>query len=378
MQIHLVRDADYPEEEHYEVLDFLTAFDGPVWFTGNASPRPLDEDAVHEEEFEEREFFSMVNFSRKLSEHCLEAPSFPVQRRVSTWKELFRSAAAYRRKQRVPPTDLVLLLTPVANELNWFCALDPANPNNGFIHTDEWEHYVHCSGTFPVVYHVVALALQRALFGSIEALQDGLHRVPLGCVNDFCRHKPEVILKLRTADVCLDCMDDLRGRLDAPVLEQLLNILEGVRTRMLFNQNFRQGRKPSALRITAAGRIFLPDYGNIEIRLTPLEKTLYLFFLQHPEGLHLHDLVDHRAELLALYGRFATSGMLAEIHNRVESLVNVRSNSASEKIARIKAAFVKAVGRDLAAWYFIRGEVSDVKKIHLEPALRTIDGGSQM
>lgn len=61
----------------------------------------------------------------------------------------------------------------------------------------------------------------------------------------------------------------------------------------------------------------------------------------------LHDLADHKEELRNIYSQISTSGLLADIHNRIADLVNVNANSASEKISKIKAAFIRSVGEDL-------------------------------
>src|SRR5688572_6493545 len=97
-------------------------------------------------------------------------------------------------------------------------------------------------------------------------------------MNDFCGHKKEVLMKLRTGDACYDCVETLKQSCEPLVLQQMFDIFEGVRTRMLFNQNFRQNVKPSRLFITKSKKIILEDFSKIEIKLTPLEKTLYLFF----------------------------------------------------------------------------------------------------
>lgn len=142
-----------------------------------------------------------------------------------------------------------------------------------------------------------------------------------------------------------------------------IEAVKPLRTR--FNQNFRQSSPPGRLQVTIRGEILLPDYGNIEIKLAPLEKTLYLFFLKHPEGIKLHVLANHKEELKTIYSQIPTRGLLTEIYNRIDSLVEVTSNLASEKIAKIKRAFERSVGEDLAKPYYIQGERGDKQRIPL-------------
>ncbi|MEI6577130.1 MAG: hypothetical protein WCO63_13215 [Bacteroidota bacterium] len=51
-------------------------------------------------------------------------------------------------------------------------------------------------------------------------------------------------------------------------------------------------------------RILLPDY-DLEVAMTPLCKTLYLFFLRHESGILLKNLSDHTAELMKIYERIS-------------------------------------------------------------------------
>ncbi|HUH33440.1 MAG TPA: hypothetical protein VLZ28_05765, partial [Daejeonella sp.] len=41
---------------------------------------------------------------------------------------------------------------------------------------------------------------------------------------------------------------------------------------------------PSRLLIDKHSKLFLTDFGNLEIKMSPLPKTLFLFYLRHPEG----------------------------------------------------------------------------------------------
>jgi hypothetical protein len=55
--------------------------------------------------------------------------------------------------------------------------------------------------------------------------------------------------------------------------------------------------------------------------------------------------------------------------DRIDDIVNITTNSAFQKISKIKAAFVKAIGEELAKSYYIQGGNGEVKKIDLDRKL---------
>jgi hypothetical protein len=138
---------------------------------------------------------------------------------------------------------------------------------------------------------------------------------------------------------------------------------------MLFSQNFKQSVPLSKLVIDNRKRIFLPDFGNIEIKLRPLEKTLFFLYLRHPDGIGLSFLCDYKNELYDIYTSLSSIGDLYEMRNRIDEMVNITSNSAVEKISKIKATFVKAIGDELAKSYYIQGGNGEVKKMELDRGL---------
>lgn len=112
-------------------------------------------------------------------------------------------------------------------------------------------------------------------------------------------------------------------------------------------------------------RIWLTDYNNLEIVMTPLPKTLFLFFLKRPEGIMLHDLVDHKKELLSLYECVTKSSCSSEIRKRIDDMTDMRKNSLNEKCSRIKEAFVRKMDDSVAKNYYITGERGECKRIKL-------------
>jgi hypothetical protein len=74
-------------------------------------------------------------------------------------------------------------------------------------------------------------------------------------------------------------------------------------------------------------------------------------------------------ELYQIYAAISTRGDLIEMRERIDDMVNALSNSASEKISKIKKAFEDAIGLDLAKHYYIQGEPGQLKKINLDRSL---------
>ena len=111
------------------------------------------------------------------------------------------------------------------------------------------------------------------------------------------------------------------------------------------------------------------DFDNIEIKLRPLEKTLYFFYLNHPEGVGLSFLRGKREEMYEIYTKLSGIGNLEEMKSRINDMVDVTKSSAFEKISKIKAAFVKAIGEELAKNYYVQGGNGEAKKVLLDRGL---------
>lgn len=125
----------------------------------------------------------------------------------------------------------------------------------------------------------------------------------------------------------------------------------------------------STLLITGQGRIFLPQYNNIEIRLMPKAKALYFLFLKHPEGICFKDLPDHRDELARYYRRFARSGSPEAIEEAIDYMVYVLSGDADVQRTRIKSAIKEAFTGQIcemyAQNYTIEGTKGQLMKVNL-------------
>jgi hypothetical protein len=115
--------------------------------------------------------------------------------------------------------------------------------------------------------------------------------------------------------------------------------------------------------VTVENNLVIPAYGNLEIRMTPLEKSLYLLFRRYPEGIRLTDLVEHKSELQEIYTNISSLESLIGMRQSIDDICNALHNSASEKIARIKGHFERALGKELAKHYYIQGKRGERKRI---------------
>ena len=124
----------------------------------------------------------------------------------------------------------------------------------------------------------------------------------------------------------------------------------------------------SRLIITSDYRILLPDY-DIEIKMTPLVKAVYLLYLRHEEGIWFKNLVDSRDELLSIYARLTRFDDAERIKQSVNLLVDSTNNSINEKCSRIREAFVSQFSDEIAQYYYITGDRLSSKHIELDRSL---------
>ena len=118
-------------------------------------------------------------------------------------------------------------------------------------------------------------------------------------------------------------------------------------------------------------RILLPDYQNMEIKMSPLPKAVFLLYLKHPEGIRFCDLPDYREELYHIYASFSGRDDANDIRASIDDVTNPLSNSINEKCSRIRHAFLSKFEEKLARNYYITGDRGTAKKIILPRELVT-------
>ena len=358
MQVHLIKSPDYPVENFKEVIDVLRSFGGPVNFVSSQI------------EFSKEDFFFLTremrsrdirDFDSQKKRFYLSEMQMPL-----SWKELFSLCHHYREAVKLPQEDFVILLTERMNTMNWFSMFE--QERNAFVHCGDWELFTDAPAQYPIAYEVMANVLRCLMKSDFKKPEEWFHEPPIGCMNDLCLQKRNVLLKLKTADICKDCHQKLIDEhVHDQVIEQALHIFEGMRKQLLFRKSLKRNCELVPIKLNHQRRLVFPDIGNLEIKLTRLEMTLYVFYLLHSEGLRLNELSDHKNELLSLYRRFSVHDDDKEIRKRIASLVDPFSNSFSEKKSALNRKLRTLLGEELGSHYTIKGEPGSAFCIGLAP-----------
>lgn len=131
----------------------------------------------------------------------------------------------------------------------------------------------------------------------------------------------------------------------------------------VFEEMMQSLEKPSTMIISGRGDISLPDFGNVKIKLNPVEKTLYIFMLKHPEGVLPDALVGFRRELLNIYRRHTIFDNEEAIEMSLDSLLSEDKTVLYSNVSRIKNKFSEKLGSRIASKYVIARDGNGAYKI---------------
>ena len=128
---------------------------------------------------------------------------------------------------------------------------------------------------------------------------------------------------------------------------------------------------PSRLEITPnTFQVLLTDYCR-EIKFNAQIKALYVLFLNHPEGIRMAQIGDHKEEYKQLYLYFTNRSDTDQLRNAVERLFDVYSpNALNVKKSQCSAALRMAIPEDhLRRYYEIVVDRGEPHKINLDRSL---------
>ena len=347
MKVYLIKTPEYEIEEFRAVCDFLNCYDGILEFIPSFY------------EFNKGEFYFLQY--ELFPEHVFSYPSnetaikFDSNRGAPlSWRELYSLCDYYREIFRIENDAFVVLLTKRKNSLNWFSSFD--GRRNIFVNTAEWNQFTSVSSKYPISYQILENIMKSLMNLDIANDKDTyLHEPVRGCMNDFCVNKNQIIIKLQTANICLQCMERIKmEQIDVKIIQQVRHIFNDIRNEFIF-LNDQVHTEPTAMVIDKNGKILLPEF-KIEIKLSPLFKTLYLFLLTKEEGVTLNHLSDFKKELLAIYLKVKPYAIMDQALMSIQNLTHPLGDGFNPAKSHINKNIVDLLGDPLSEFYKISGE----------------------
>ena len=109
--------------------------------------------------------------------------------------------------------------------------------------------------------------------------------------------------------------------------------------------------------------IILPLYPQINIKLEPLPKSVYLLFLQHPEGIILKDISNYEEELKEIYTTISGRQNITVINRLIKKVCNPGNNILHKSLSIIRKTFCNKMRIDIAQIYIPTSGRSTVHKV---------------
>jgi len=197
--------------------------------------------------------------------------------------------------------------------------------------------------------------------------EPNIHMDSIGCINDFCKKKRDVMLKLRTADICDSCIDRAIDKDVNPlILQHIKESIEGLRNEFINSNRITSTVKPYPVHVNPERNIKI---GDKEVEIVALQKVLFIFFLKNTQGVETKFVCEHQDELFNIYKEIRKSGEKERIIKMFEPEKGAEPSFDSHK-SKLNRALINLLGPILAEYYIINKVVikdsTNLYKINLE------------
>lgn len=157
--------------------------------------------------------------------------------------------------------------------------------------------------------------------------------------------------------------------------EDILKILGSVVQKESDNDTNNDKEEMSRIVIDKNGRIFLPDYTSMEVKMPYLPKTVFLFFLIHKEGIEFKSMYNYMHELYEIYQIVALekNTEASKIRRSLENLVEPVNNRIYETCSIIRRCLANVVPEALIKMYCVTGKRGGKHWIGIDSSLIEIE-----
>lgn len=117
--------------------------------------------------------------------------------------------------------------------------------------------------------------------------------------------------------------------------------------------------------VTRDFKILINNNKNLEIKLSHLTKTIFIFFLVSKEDIHIKELIHHEKMLLSIYKHVSNQLSHDRMKESIKELINPSNDAIYTHFSRIKTEIQNHFEVYIAKQYFISGGKGEPKKISL-------------
>ncbi len=356
MNVHITCTPEFSFEKLEEIVSLLTSIPGELKFIKG---KPLTQVQF----WRINEKFENVNQISSLS-----------------YEEYIDLVQRYREHREIDDRDFVILISSIRNQKNWFSAF---NNKNIFIHGDEWDLISDVDSKFGISYQCVENIFQSLIDLNIDEVDNepSIHQTAIGCINDFCEDKIDILKKLQSANICQSCYErSIKKGVNDFVLTHIISIIEEIRKEFVISKKFSRQANLVKVKIDSKGNITV---GDKIIKMNVLPKVMYICFLKNINGIPAKQLCNKKNEFERIYklikknpDEFAINKMCCN---------TVKYSNHTERIkptfeiyrTRIKEALIEKLGLTLSNYYTVnRVEVQNnqnIFKVNLSPEYLDID-----
>ena len=288
------------------------------------------------------------------------------------FEEFFELCESFRkfRKQKIHKDDYVVLITSIKNHKDWFSAF---SKKNIFIYGVEWEHYTKAEAKYGIAFQVIENIFQSEIGLDISDTDNeiNIHKPSIGCINDFCADKVDIILKLRTADICESCFQRATDLKVSPlIIDQVIREMSHLRENFIFSRRIDSFVKPEKVHVDPLRTVRI---GQKDVTLDALNAVVFIFFLKNLQGVRTKFIANYSDELKSIYKEVRDN----PDERVIDRMVDKRNSNFRTVKTRLNQELNSQLGERLAQYYLlvnvVIGDGLKLYKINLDEEYISIE-----
>jgi hypothetical protein len=279
-----------------------------------------------------------------------------------SFEEYFDLIQAFRETTKTPENnpfnddEFLIVISSIRHNLNWFSAF---KKRNIFVHGLEWDLISDVDSKFGIAYECVENIFQSLIDLDIANYRQepNIHMTSIGCINDFCGPKKEILNKLQSANICPSCYQrSLKKGVSDLVMTQIVSIMEEIRKEFVISKKFTKQASLEKVRVDEKGNIIIA--GKM-IKMELLPKVMYIGFLNKIDGIPSDKKCEKKDLFEEIYqiikrnpDKFAIQKMFCGTIKHEKSIERRKTTFETNR-SKIKMAIKAVLGQTLANYYSV-------------------------